>query len=242
MAHNHKVVGSNPTPATKKDFEKFSESFLFLPISLYTKTMNLHRTSKKPDWEKISASQQTTIQKIAATTHGLVTPPNLITIIGLGIVVYGLISILNQAYWTGLILLTIGRLLDIVDGIVAEKTGTKSPLGEIFDATADKIGTILTIIVIIFANITHWWVIAALIIPQIIIPFVIFYKKQKGINVHPTRPGKLSMAFTWVGIVGLLVAKAVGEPLLFTTFIYLVISSSLALGLYALWQYSTGRD
>ena len=29
VAHNHKVVGSNPTPATKKDFEGNSESFLF---------------------------------------------------------------------------------------------------------------------------------------------------------------------------------------------------------------------
>ena len=29
VAHNHKVVGSNPTPATKKDFELFrSLSFL----------------------------------------------------------------------------------------------------------------------------------------------------------------------------------------------------------------------
>ncbi len=28
VAHNHKVVGSNPTPATKKDFELVSEPFL----------------------------------------------------------------------------------------------------------------------------------------------------------------------------------------------------------------------
>lgn len=29
VAHNHKVVGSNPTPATKKDFEVDSKPFLF---------------------------------------------------------------------------------------------------------------------------------------------------------------------------------------------------------------------
>ena len=28
VAHNHKVAGSNPAPATKKDFEGSSESFL----------------------------------------------------------------------------------------------------------------------------------------------------------------------------------------------------------------------
>ena len=30
VAHNHKVVGSNPTPATKKDFEVDSKPFLFI--------------------------------------------------------------------------------------------------------------------------------------------------------------------------------------------------------------------
>ena len=30
MAHNHKVVGSNPTPATKKDFSETGRSFLFV--------------------------------------------------------------------------------------------------------------------------------------------------------------------------------------------------------------------
>ena len=29
VAHNHKVVGSNPTPATKKDFSETGRSFLF---------------------------------------------------------------------------------------------------------------------------------------------------------------------------------------------------------------------
>ena len=28
VAHNHKVAGSNPAPATKKDFELVSEPFL----------------------------------------------------------------------------------------------------------------------------------------------------------------------------------------------------------------------
>jgi len=204
--------------------------------------MNLHRTSAKPDWENIRISQQSSIQKIAAKTSGWLTPPNLITIIGLGIVIYGLVCILNESYWAGLILLAIGRLLDIVDGVVADKTGTKSPLGETFDAVADKIGTLLTIIVIIIAGITNLWIIAALIIPQAIIPMLILYKKQNGVSVHPTRPGKLSMALTWVGIVGLLILKALGEPFILSIAVYAIIGGSLVLGLYALWQYSTGRD
>jgi phosphatidylglycerophosphate synthase len=204
--------------------------------------MNLHRTSAKPDWENIKASQHNAFQKLAAATGGFVTPANIVTIIGFGIVIYGLVCIFNQQYWTGLIFLAIGRLLDIVDGIVADKTGTKSPLGEIFDAVADKIGTLFTIIVIILADITNLWIILALIIPQVVIPMLILYKKGKGIGIHPTRPGKLSMALTWVGIVGLLILKASGSPLWLAVGVYVIIGLSLVLGLYALWQYSTGRD
>ncbi|MDB5162655.1 MAG: CDP-diacylglycerol--glycerol-3-phosphate 3-phosphatidyltransferase [Candidatus Saccharibacteria bacterium] len=204
--------------------------------------MSLHRASKKPDWESIPAAEQTSFQRIAANSGGVLTPANLITVIGFAIVIYGLTFIMSGHYWIGLLLLAFGRLLDIADGLVAEGTGTKSHLGEIFDAAADKIGTLLTILVFVVAGITSWWVIAALVIPQIIIPLVILYKKQKGIAVHPTRPGKVSMALTWVGIVGLLVVKAFGDPVALATGIYVIIGLSLLLGLYALWQYSTGRD
>ena len=33
VAHNHKVAGSNPAPATKKDFSKTGRSFLFVYFS-----------------------------------------------------------------------------------------------------------------------------------------------------------------------------------------------------------------
>jgi len=204
--------------------------------------MNLHRTSTKADWEKIPALKHNVFQKIAVATAGYLTPANLITIIGFGIVLYGLAAILDGQYWTGLLLLASGRLLDVADGIVADKTGTKSPLGEIFDAAADKFETLFTIAAIIAADITNLWVVVALIIPQAIIPMLIFYKKQKGIGIHPTRAGKLSMALTWTGIVGLLLVKALGDALLIEVAVYVIIGLSLVLGLYALWQYSTGRD
>lgn len=204
--------------------------------------MNLHRASKKADWEVVAPSQRNFFQSLAASTNGFVSPANIITVIGLGVVIYGLFALLNGDYLVGLIALVGGRLLDIVDGVVAEATKTKSSLGELFDAAADKIGTLLTIIVLFVIAIADWWVLVALLIPQVVIPLLIFYKKQKGIGVHPTRPGKLSMAATWVGIAGLIAVKAFDgfAPLAIT--VYLVIGISLVLGIYASWQYATGRD
>jgi len=206
--------------------------------------MNLHRTTGKPDWENISASKRSAIQRVAAATKGIITPPNIISLIGLGLVIYGVIALLNQEFWTGLIFLTVGRLLDIVDGAVAEATGTKSAVGEFVDASIDKIGTLLTIAVFFIAAIADWWLIALLLLPQVIIPLVIFYKRSKKVSVHPTRQGKLSMAGAWGGLVGLILIRALETtwPHPLAVIVYGIVIVSAALGLYALWQYTTGRD
>lgn len=204
--------------------------------------MNLHRTSGTPDWANVKVADRNVFQNMAAATRGIMSPANVITVIGLGIVVYGLVAIMQQQFWTGLVFLAIGRLLDIVDGLVAEATHTKSPLGELFDAVADKIGTLLTIAVLLIAGVAHWWAIMALIVPQVAITLLILYKKSKSIGVHPTRQGKLSMAAAWMGIVGLLLAKALNNPAVLTAAVYAIIASSVILGLYALWQYVTDRN
>ncbi len=204
--------------------------------------MNLHRTTGKPDWASIEPASYTFAQKIAAFSKGIITPANIISIVGLALVFYGIALILEAHYWLGMFVIVAGRLLDIADGLVAEATKTKSPTGEIVDAVADKIGTFATIVVLFVVNVADWWTIAALLLPQVLIPLVIFYKRQRGIGVHPTRPGKLSMALVWVGIAGLLILKALGTPFALTIFVYVVTTLSLALGLYAFWQYATGRD
>lgn len=202
----------------------------------------MHRTTGKADWEETGPAARNTFQRLAAATHGIVSPANIITVAGLGIVIYGLVLLLQDRYWPGLVLVAAGRLLDIADGIVAQATGTKSPLGEIFDATADKTGTLLTIITLVVAGITYWWIIVALILPQVIIPVVVLYRRQRGRRVHPTWQGKFSMAAAWIGIVGLLVMKALDKSGLLAVGVYGLIGLSLLLGLYALGQYSTGRS
>ena len=204
--------------------------------------MNLHRTSGKPDWVDIAPADRNVFQKMAAKSGGMLSPANIISFIGLGLVIYGLSMIIQGQYWWGLGLLAVGRLLDIVDGLVAEATRTKSPLGEMVDASIDKIGTVLTIVALFMISPADWWVFAALLVPQLLILAVVFYKRQQGVPVHPTRPGKLSMLLIWVALVGLLFAQALGYMLVLVTIVYAVAILSLVLGMYALWQYTTGRD
>ena len=207
-------------------------------------TMNLHRNTGTPDWEMIAVEERTAVQKLAAATKGIVTPPNFISVLGFGLVMYGLGALLQEAYWVGLIALGVGRLLDVVDGAVAQLTGTKSPLGELVDATIDKFGTLFTIAVFYIAGISFWWLITALLLPQILISLIVLYKRIKNQKVHPTLSGKLSMGALWVALVGLVVMKALTlaatHP--FSVGVYAVSVISVGLGLYALWQYTTNRD
>lgn len=204
--------------------------------------MDLHRTTKKPDWQKRKSSEYNIFQRVAARTDGILSPANIVTLIGFGVVLYGLVAILQKQFWLGLILIGIGRLFDIADGFVAQATHTKSPIGELFDAVADKVGTFLTIIVLVVAQVTSWWIIIALVVPQVVISGITLYRRQRGRRMHPSRSGKLSMAAAWGGIVGVIIMKATDEPLWLAIGVYALVAVSFLLGSYAVVQYAKGRD
>lgn len=101
--------------------------------------MNLHTVGRQADWEKVDPSERNVFQRWASRTHGILTPGNVITVLGAATVTSGLIDIHRGETRKGTYKVGSGRLLDILDGIVADITKTKSPLGEALDATVDKI-------------------------------------------------------------------------------------------------------
>lgn len=172
--------------------------------------MNLHRSSNQPDWEALAPSQYNLWQRLAATTHGFITPGNIITVVGLILVVVGLAGLWRQNYWPGLATIAIGRGFDLLDGLAAEATGTKSPLGETFDATADKLGTFLALLTLPIVGLAPWALIAALAAPHIIISVIAYRAERGGHRLHPSRLGKLSMAAAWISLLALIVPRGLG--------------------------------
>jgi phosphatidylglycerophosphate synthase len=201
--------------------------------------MNLHRIKGKPDWERTAESKLNYWQQLAEQTHGVVTPANAATIAGLVVVIVGLFEVAEKAYLAGLIILFIGRCFDILDGMLAQTTHTKSPLGERLDATVDKISTGLTFIAFYFCHIVSWWVIVLLLIPQAKTAILTFIALKDNFHLHPSLRGKLSMASMWLTLVGFLSLKV------FTTcghttlrfLSYLLVVLSVALGLAAVVGY-----
>lgn len=206
--------------------------------------MKLHRTDTKPDWENAESSKRNRWQQLAATTSGAITPGNIVTFIGIGLVGWGLFAIVNEQYWWGSGLIIIGRLCDLLDGWLAEATSTKSPLGELLDATIDKLGTILTIAVFYYAALAPWWALTLLLLPHIMIIFISLRARRSGVTLHPSKKGKLSMAILWVALFGLVLAKALEWPVfsIGTVIVYITALLSILLGMAAASGYVFNRD
>lgn len=166
--------------------------------------MNLHRTTGRPDWAGTEVAHRNIWQKLAVTTRGIVTPGNLTTLVGLTLVLAGLAQIMQDNYWLAGILIVTGRLLDLVDGWLADKTGTKSPLGELVDAGADKLETFGAIVVMYVAHLAPWWLLTALLLPHLVITLLATIARLRQQELHPSRLGKVSMAMLWASLFGLI--------------------------------------
>lgn len=175
--------------------------------------MNLHRIDGQPEWANIPKSKQNIWQRVAVRTNGIVTPGNIVTITGLCVVVFALQQLAIAHYWVAAAALAAGRMLDIVDGLLADKTGTKSPFGELLDATVDKIGTFLTGVVFVISAIAPLWLILAVLLPYIATTLIVFYAHFARVRLHPSQVGKIGMAVAWVSLVGFVIAKAAHAPL-----------------------------
>jgi phosphatidylglycerophosphate synthase len=172
----------------------------------YSWVMNLHRIEGDAEWVTVPAAQRNVWQRTAAATIGVVTIGNFFSLLGLASVPYGLWLIAQQRYVAGIAVLTFGRICDLLDGWLADKTGTKSPLGERIDAAFDKISLGLVLLVLLVSGILPWWALVLLILPHLIVAFLAVIAWRRGQVLHPSRTGKLSMALVWVVIAAFIVA------------------------------------
>lgn len=202
--------------------------------------MDWHLSATSPDWQRVREGERTYWQRLAVRTKGVVTPGNITSFIGVTLVIIGAVAVAEGNHWQGLICIGIGRLCDILDGIIAHKTGTKSPLGEATDASFDKIGAIATLIVFGATNLL-WWPVAVLIgLQNLTNSFIGLIGRQRKYRLHPLPVGKLSTAGEWVALLGFGLAAALGQGQTsgLSLGAYAILAASLALGLYATVGYA----
>ena len=162
--------------------------------------MNLHRVIEN-DWAKVAPADRTTWQNIASATNGWGTPGNAISIVGLVLVLTGLLILaLDGDTLTGICLILIGRLTDILDGLVADWTGTKGVIGEGVDATVDKISLGICAIVMFILSLLPAYV-AGIAIVHTLYNTALYYKARTlGVSIHSSYSGKIGTALAWATI------------------------------------------
>lgn len=157
-------------------------------------------TAKQADWEK-DGEPKNLWQEMAHRSHGIITPANIASLVGGILAIYGLWVILDGDTVRGLVFLTIGRVADVADGIIAEYTRTKSPLGEIIDAAIDKLVVAATLIILGALELVPWVIIAIIAVQNVANVLISVLAKLRHKSLHPSRLGKVSAAFSWVTII-----------------------------------------
>lgn len=160
----------------------------------------MHR-SNVADWDNTKGEERNIWQKLAFRSYGTLTPANFVSLVGGVLAIYGLFLILNSETVSGLLLLTIGRIADLLDGLIAEYTKTKSPLGELVDAVADKFVIAFAIIVFAALELVPWPIVALMALQNVLTGLAVIIGRLRKIRIHPSKYGKYSTALAWITLI-----------------------------------------
>jgi phosphatidylglycerophosphate synthase len=184
--------------------------------------MQLHHTNGRPDWANVRPERRNYWQRFAVSTKGIATPGNAVSSAGLVVVAIGVVLVLHHHVAEGMWLIIAGRLCDVIDGFVADYTGTKSPLGGAVDATFDKLGALGILLAVGFGSIVPWWIVALITLQNGINSVIGLRAWRQKIDSQPVRSGKLSTALTWISLSCFLLAAAYDHVWLWPAYITLV--------------------
>lgn len=163
-------------------------------------TTGLHKVGQKADWELVAKPERNIWQRVAFNTKGIATPANVTSVIGAILVGLGLWYFYIGYFGWGVISVASGRLADILDGAVAQATGTKSSVGEAIDASIDKITIIAALIIFGIADIVPLAVIVLIALRNSVNISISVLAKASKKFLHPSRAGKLAAASEWAAL------------------------------------------
>jgi phosphatidylglycerophosphate synthase len=163
-------------------------------------SLKSHTSRQKADWNYVAPDDLNFWQNTASKTNGVIAPANFISLFGALLVVWGFF-LASEKLWVGIVLIAIGRVCDVADGLVADVTKTKSPMGEMIDATTDKLLAAAAFGFALFLNLMPLWALAVLFMHSLINTVVSIYAKYNHIIIHPNIEGKLAVALSWLIVV-----------------------------------------
>ena len=151
---------------------------------------------------------------------------------GAALVLYGLYDFYNYHLTAGVVLIFFGRIADILDGIVAEYTKTKSPLGEAIDATIDKVLIILALVILINKDLLPLFVGVVMSVHAAYMIVLAAVARFLKTSFHPSSEGKMGATFEWLCIGLYLISDILKQQHHTTTIVHW--AAAVSFGLFAI--------
>jgi phosphatidylglycerophosphate synthase len=166
---------------------------------------NLNTAAEVPDWELIPEEDWNVWQKLASRTDGNLTPGNVFSVIGGGLVLWGINDARRGKKVSASAKIAAGRVCDIYDGKFADWTGTKSPKGEALDATIDKVEMAAALLLLTNKDLIPKATAARIGAQNVANVALTAVAKARGVKIHPGWFGKRATAGQWatIGLHGL---------------------------------------
>ncbi len=123
------------------------------------------------------------------TRKDVFTPANATSILGLSLTIFGS---LNLTTLHGVLLLGLGRFVDIFDGKIARATHT-SRFGATLDATCDKIGLAILIPATWIAQIAPYWLLVYIFVQNVLNVIISWLITRRGGSIVSSKMGKYAM-------------------------------------------------
>ena len=108
----------------------------------------------------------------------------------------------NHSYWATAIFV-VAMATDQIDGWLARRRGTSSPLGKLLDPVANKVLILGTLVMLIGEGVAPAWMVALIVVREILISGLRLAARERGIVLGARDLGRLK---TWAQAVAATVA------------------------------------
>ena len=115
----------------------------------------------------------------------IITIPNAISAVRLLALPVLVWLILSHSNGWALTLLIIAGVSDYLDGYIARATGQVSRIGELLDPIADRLYIACTLIAMAIVNVIPWWLVAALVLRDLIVGMFLLALRRRGTTGLP---------------------------------------------------------
>lgn len=132
----------------------------------------------------------------------------------------------NHAYWATAVFV-VAMATDQVDGWLARRSGTSSPLGKLLDPVADKVLVLAALVMLIGEGVAPAWMVALIVVREILVSGLRLAAIERGVVLGARELGRVK---TWAqavaaGVAGFAAAGAWSDNVAWWTLLLALVAT-----------------